>query len=150
MVYKFSHAPDLFKSLAKYFAYSRALNKFSWGGEWEAGNEKIHGITTEWNLNGLWYARLWPEVSVSGLALLITYERFLVKDPEMHSQAPTAGGLKQKAGSGEVQMVIKLFLPATEPHHQFQKLTLSSSLPTPEKDRTECCFRACLTQAPAV
>ena len=49
----------------------------------------------------------------------------------MHSQAPTAGGLKQKAGSGEVQMVIKLFLPATEPH---QKLTLSSSLPTPEKD----------------
>ena len=52
----------------------------------------------------------------------------------MHSQAPTAGGLKQKAGSGEVQMVIKLFLPATEPHHQFQKLTLSSSLPPPEKD----------------
>lgn len=134
MVYKFSHAPDLFKSLAKYFAYSRVLNKFSWGREWETGNEKIHGITTEWNLNRLWYAWPRPEVSVSGLALLIMYEMFLVKDPELHSQVPTAGELNQKTGSGEVQMVIKLLLPATEPHHHFQKLKLSSSLSTPEKD----------------
>lgn len=52
----------------------------------------------------------------------------------MHSQIPTAGGLNQKTGSGEVQMVIKLFFPATEPHHQFQKRKLSFSLQTPEKD----------------
>lgn len=41
---------------------------------------------TEWNLNRLWYVRHWPEVPVSGLALLIVYERFPVKDPEMLSQ----------------------------------------------------------------
>lgn len=64
---------------------------------------------------------------------------FLVKDPEMHSQIPTAGGLNQKTGSDKVQMVIKLFFSATEPHHQFQKRKLSFSLQTPKKTVTLLC-----------
>lgn len=49
----------------------------------------------------------------------------------MNSQIPTAGGLNQKTGPGEVRMAINLFFPATPSVSKTKALLFT---PNPEKD----------------
>lgn len=51
----------------------------------------------EWNLNRLWHVQPWPEAPISGLALLIVYERFPAKGPETHSQLADPNGWRAES-----------------------------------------------------